>query len=267
MKNIQGLKEVAIFNPANGDVVNLKLISPESTFGKEPIPTETATGAICGGYSYQVECVFFDLPAGARDQLEAWENASTPINLVGITSTGALLWYHPTTLSGFVDSLSTNARDGVSPYRVVLEAHGFLDIYYGQNIIRTAMKRNTDGKTQYDPTVNYMPLRAVSPIDDERYRLNDFGRYFDSETGDTPTPLRFAFPLDLTVTATQLGGDPFIRTRTFALAEVSASNFDDDESPHPFDTTGGYWLEVTNPADLLFSRLAVLVAGDEYTDL
>lgn len=265
MKNIQGLKKVCIYDPATGDRVLLNYLSPDSTFNKEPIPTETGTGAILGGHSHTVDCIFFDLPDGARDQLEDWENDSTEINLVAITGTGVLLWYHPTTLSGFVDSLATNARDGVSPLNFTLEAHGFaLDIYYGVNLLRAAMKRNEDGKTQYNATENYVPLRIIVPDSAERFRLNAFGRYVAG--GDaTPSQLRVVFPFDVTVQAGMVASGQFtIRTKTHTLSTVSEDDFDSDGFPNAFDTTGGYFLEIETPGNMLFTNLFIRTAGDAY---
>jgi hypothetical protein len=266
MKNIQGLKEVALFNPVTGDVVNLKLISSESTFNKEPITNETGTGAVLGGYSHTVECVFYDL--SDRAQLETWENASTELNLVGLTSTGALLWYHPTPMSGFVDSLAVNARDGVSPYRFVLEAHGLLDIYYGMNVIRAAMKRNEDGVTQYNQTEDYLPKRVI-PADafppDERYRIGAFGKYVPATLNESSF-LRFPFPLKATVYVGMTSDVQFaVRTRNFAEVEVDASVFDADGATNAF-LADGYWLEVDHIGDETFINLFLRVAGEGYTE-
>lgn len=198
MKNIQGLNRVCLFDPATGDRVLLKALSPDSDVNKEPIPTETAVGAICGGHTHTAEIVFFDLPEGARTQLEEWENSDTEINAVMLTSVGVLLWSHPTTISGFVDSLATNARDGVSPYRVEMIAVGHdLDIYYGINFFRSAIKRRDDGRTEYDPTEAFSPLRMVQG---GLFKLGAAGSAAGTETTtitEAQNNIKFPFPVDV----------------------------------------------------------------------
>lgn len=194
MANIKAIHRLSLYDPATGDVVLLNRLSTDGGYEKEPIATEVSDGTIFGGYTHTLTAIFFDMPGGARAQLETWEEAGTELNCVGLSDTGAMLWYHPTEMTGFIDSLQTNARDGVSPFQFELTTSvPYADIYTGTNILRAAMKRNDIGRTQYDQTEKYAPLR-VHIRNNASWELENFG-ITTSGSGTDGVALRFPFPM------------------------------------------------------------------------
>ena len=269
MANIKAIHRLSLYDPATGDVVLLNRLSTDGGYEKEPIATEVSDGTIFGGYTHTLTAIFFDMPDGARAQLEAWEEAGTELNCVGLSGTGALLWYHPTEMTGFMDSLQTNARDGVSPFQFELTtAVPYADIYTGTNILRAAMKRNDDGRTQYDQTAPYLPKRADVAGSGARFRLLQFGL----ETLGSPgqVDLRFAFPMP-GVSLFVSVGEADVGRFTFNQLAFGGGALDGSEANFGQvieTTTVGmvYNLELSMPADAETVDIYIRTDKAEYTN-
>lgn len=268
-KNIQGLKRVSLFNPANGDTVLLSQLSPDSTYEKTPIQTETGDGAIQGGYEQTAETIFFDLPDGARTLLESWENDHTEVNLVAITGTGALLWYHPTEVTGFIDSLATNARDGVSPFTVRLTTVApYADIAYGINIFRAAIKRTVEGR---NAIINeqFVSARQVNE-DSGEYLLNPTStEYFLTVGQANNNNVRIIFPMpniNLFFGAVGDSGTVVLTTNSFAGAMESSTimNPSSNQNVELVTGSGAYTIRISS-SGILFEQIYLRHDAPGYT--
>lgn len=269
MANIKAIHRLSLYDPTTGDVVLINRLSTNGGYEKEPIGKEVSDGTIFGGYTHTLTAIFFDMPDGARAQLETWEEAGTELNCVGLSGTGALLWYHPTEMTGFVDSLQTNARDGVSPFQFELTTSvPYADIYTGTNILRAAMKRNNDGRTQYDQTENYVPERA-NLIGSERYQLEGFGIKLAGGSGISE--LRFPFPMpnvSFFASTTGVAGNTFeFRNLTFSGSNVGGPNITQfNEVLEAATFTGVYFLRWRVPSDATSGNSYMRIDKAEYTN-
>ena len=250
-KNIQGLLRAVIFDPATGDKVDLRLFSPESAVPVEPRQTETADGAIFGGRFRNIELVFFDLPTGARARLEGWENASTPIQMVALTATGVLFVLEEMPVTGFVDSLNVNARDGVSPYRVAINIeHWPHFVHYGQNFLKAVCKQRSDNRTQTDATALFIPKVRIGGLG--RLVLDEFA----APEGEA-VQLKFPFPIPGVQIFVQ--GDTNAGPSSIAVRQLNFAGTDIG-SPTGVPTTGTV-VPITTDANI-FSLQFDLPADD-----
>lgn len=271
MKTVTGLKRVCLFNPANGDRVNLNSISATSEYVQEVITTETGTGVISGGDDITLNVAFFDNPAGMRAQLEAWENADTPLCLVALFETGALLWNVAEPITGFIDSLEVNARDGVSPFRFSIQHIGFdPDIYFGINILRTAMKRNNAGRTQYNQQQDYIPLRRTTSGADRfqlRATTNDGLRQTVGGTGTIRFPFPFPnVPLNFSCDTDGGPSQSTISAQLFNDTVVNSLTVDNDGANNVFTPqAGAFWFAWAYPNDQIINA-TLRISGTEYVN-
>lgn len=270
MANIKAIHRLSLYDPANGDIVLLNRLATDGGYEKEPIATEVSDGTIFGGYTHTLTAIFFDMPDGARAQLESWEEAGTELNCVGLSGTGALLWYHPTEMTGFMDSLQTNARDGVSPFQFELTtAVPYADIYTGTNILRAAMKRNNaTNRTQYDQTELYIPKRRLLNAT-ERYALEDFGIKSTASSG--VSQLQFAFPMPNVAFFASTEADSqeqfSLMNKNYSGDQVGGPNntqFNSVLETNTFSTT--FYLRWQVPADVESSKSYMRIDKAEYTN-
>ena len=125
-------KRASIFNPDNGDVVQINKVAVEfSDMTKTPIKTESTNGAVFGGY--ECELTLGMLKADGLDQLEQWLNSNTNLH-VAIEGQMNVLW-----LVGaegmFQRGVGVNARDGVQIHQMILaKVGGTPEIYPTVNL-------------------------------------------------------------------------------------------------------------------------------------
>ena len=133
-KIFAGWKKTAVWNPTNGDVVQLNLLSTEhSDLPVENIKVETPTGNAFGGKQFAIIVGF--LKDDGLAQLETWQESRTPINLGIYSQSGRQVIARESEQVHVVRGIDVNARNGLNIHRLEYEAIGeALDIIYKQNV-------------------------------------------------------------------------------------------------------------------------------------
>jgi hypothetical protein len=259
MKAINGLRKVAVYDPATRDVVLLSLISPESTIAPSLVTTDTATGRVMGGADHAYTIAFFDGDTAVHDQLIQWENADTPVCLVLLFGSGVRFFSDPQPIAGFIDSLATNARDGVSPLNFSIQSIGFSrNIHYGVNVLAAATRQDLGTGLGALPNTLYRPTTQTAGA----FPVVTWGGSTGLETGDGVTfKFPFPFPNERIVFGGLTGGGD----------DITLSSLEEDDTPinsESFTGSGSdtlntgaacFWLELET--DGAASNLYIRVDG------
>lgn len=129
-----GWKKSAVWNPANGDVVQLNLLSTEfSDLAMENIKAETPTGSAFGGRNYPIIVGFLEDDGLA--QLHTWMQGFTPINMAVFAPKGRQIIARENEQIHVVRGAGVDARSGLDIHRIEYEAIGENpDVVWKQNV-------------------------------------------------------------------------------------------------------------------------------------
>lgn len=251
---IGGLEKVCFFNPVNGDRVLVHKISSEATeTPEEKVTSDTPTGVVSGGKGFDYHLGFFDYTPAGDAQFTVWEQDKTPICAVLLYSNGVRYFLDPVPINGYIDSALMNSEDGVSPFSVhMMIRYSDPDVYLGNNLIRTALKRNNANKTERNFTANYVPKRLSSGTGN--FRLSYASQGLGMAGGGTPT-IRIPFPFPGVSfkygVNTEGGPSTFtVSSQLFNGTVVNSETEDTGSSEYEFTIgTGAFWLAITLPND------------------
>ena len=241
-----GLRKVCIYNPVNGDRVILRSISAETELPVEWINSDTPTGNAQGQKDINYTIHFFDADSAIRTQMETWEEADTPVCLVMLFTNAVAFELTPQSISGFIDSLATNANDGVSPFHFNYKLINHDPFSYkGVNFLWAAMKRNNSGETQFNRTANYRPelLDGASPGQWRRDNATQTAVGIGNGEFVVPFPFEgetiFAdIKEDTTV------DDFFVRVLNFAKTQISQQVVSVGTIHSQTIPSGGFWVTI-----------------------
>lgn len=134
---LAGWKKAVVYNPANGDRVQLNRLSAQASElpGDPNIKTESAAGQVWGGEQWPITVGFMDSDGLAL--LESWQVGYTPCRMVVLAPAGMSILFQESEEIDFIQGTGVNAREGLKIHRVMIEAVGSgLSIQQVKNLAR-----------------------------------------------------------------------------------------------------------------------------------
>jgi hypothetical protein len=240
MKVINGLRKVAVYDPVTRDVVLLSQISPESSITPALVTTETTTGRLMGGNDHDYTIAFFDGDTAIHDQFIQWENDDTPVCMVFLFASGVRFVSDPQPITGFIDSLATNARDGVSPLTIGYQSIGFSrDIHFGVNVLGAGTRQDSATGLGALPNVLYRPTTQTGwTTDVSRWGGGDGVEVAGGATYKIPFP----FPNQNLVFGAVAGGG----------VGIALSSLEEDDTPINSESFAGTGSDTLNTGAACF---------------
>jgi hypothetical protein len=206
---ISGIKQIAVI--ANDTVVLCKKLTADSSIAPENIPSDDASGTVWGGKSWVADIGLYD---GDISQLQQWMISNTEVQVVGLGQQGCWFWYEPTTISEN-SILNPNARDGLSPSRLILtRVNPLADIGNGVNIFKAVAKTPDSG---FPTDSAYNPKRAFNAPGD----FFEFGSSL--EVDGSFRGIEFLFPFEgVTLNfSLKAGAGETVRARIVAKSDTT----------------------------------------------
>lgn len=145
-KVLQGWKKAVVYNPANGDRVQMNRIIPGmSELPDDPnVKTETATGQAWGGQIWPVTIGFADGEGLAL--LESWMVAYAKVSAAIFAPAGMSILFQDTEEIDFRPGTGVNAREGLAVNQVHIEAIGSnLNVRQVKNLARAISFSSSQG--------------------------------------------------------------------------------------------------------------------------
>ena len=261
-----GLRKVCIYNPANGDRVILHKISAQTSLTEEWINSDTPTGNVQGQKDKEYEIHFFDADGAIQTQMEAWEEADTPVCLVLLFTNAVMYELTPQNIGGFIDSKKANARDGVSPFHFnykLINHDPFA--YKGVNFLWQVLRRNAGDKTQFAANTAYKPklLEGANPGTWRRTGALQI----DAGTGEGEFVI--PFPFENETVFCQLKEDTeidkyVVRTLNFAKTQISTTNVDTGNIHPQTMGAGAFWITIQYDATGQHAQPSMRLTNDGF---
>lgn len=128
-----GIQKVSVYDPLTGTVVQCNIVSPEGEFSKAPFEIELGNGnMVYGGDDSSFEFTCYELTG--YNQLKAWMENETKVNMVVLGMEEHILWYEPATVS--VAKVYGPAVGGRNGLRIrIYSKGGTQNILVGSNIL------------------------------------------------------------------------------------------------------------------------------------